>query len=387
MDPVGPMGFMQATRPFGSLTEREVESLAAALEVVYVPRGSQITDPAGSAPYVYPVRKGVVRVRKNGAAAHLEEGEVFGGGRGAFAAPVEAWAEEDTLLYRWPASVVEDLRRPAAPAEVGPLWLGSVGDLVRRPPVWVPLETTCGEAARRMAQEGVSSLLVVTQPPQGPELPMATVAGILTDRDLRTRVLARGLGAETPVASVMSSPVHTVDASTPTFSAVLQMLELRVHHLPVVREGKVVGMVTDTDLVRLQAHSPLFLLKRLEGGEVRRYREEVAQTASALLGAGVHMEQVCRVTAHLHQALYRRIIEDAHRRVGPAPVPYAWVVCGSEGREEQVLPTDQDNFLVMAEEGHERISRGWPRRWRRGWRKRVSPLVPGGTWPPGGTCP
>jgi signal-transduction protein with cAMP-binding, CBS, and nucleotidyltransferase domain len=85
---------------------------------------------------------------------------VFGGGRGAFAAPVEAWAEEDTLLYRWPASVVEDLRRPAAPAEVGPLWLGSVGDLVRRPPVWVPLETTCGEAARRMAQEGVSSLLV-----------------------------------------------------------------------------------------------------------------------------------------------------------------------------------------------------------------------------------
>jgi signal-transduction protein with cAMP-binding, CBS, and nucleotidyltransferase domain len=58
MDPVGPMGFMQATRPFGSLTEREVESLAAALEVVYVPRGSQITDPAGSARYVYPVRKG-----------------------------------------------------------------------------------------------------------------------------------------------------------------------------------------------------------------------------------------------------------------------------------------------------------------------------------------
>lgn len=169
---------------------------------------------------------------------------------------------------------------------------------------------------------------------------MATVAGILTDRDLRTRVLARGLGAETPVASVMSSPVHTVDASTPTFSAVLQMLELRVHHLPVVREGKVVGMVTDTDLVRLQAHSPLFLLKRLEGGEVRRYREEVAQTASALLGAGVHMEQVCRVTAHLHQALYRRIIEDAHRRVGPARCrTRGWCAARRGGRNRSCPPT------------------------------------------------
>jgi len=351
---VDPIGFVRATRPFGSLSERELESLAMALEVVYVPRGTHVTDPAGSVQYVYLVRKGVVRVHKNAATAHLEEAEVFGGERGTFAAPVDAWAEEDTLLYRWPAHVVEAVRRPAAlPAEVGSAGLVPVADLVRRPPVWVPVDVTCGEAAQRMAREGVSSVLVVARPPDGPELPVARVAGILTDRDLRTKVLARGLGAEVPVASVMSSPVHTVDASTPTFAAVLRMLELGVHHLPVVRDGKVVGMVTDTDLVRLQAHSPLFLLKRLEGGEVGRYGEEVARTASALLESGVHVEQVCRAVAHLHQALYRRVVQDAHRRVGPAPVPYAWAVCGSEGREEQVLPTDQDNFLVAAEDGHE----------------------------------
>jgi CBS domain-containing protein len=351
---VDPIGFVRATRPFGSLSERELEGLAAALEVVYVPRGAHITDPEGSARYVYLVRKGVVRVHKDTATAHLEEAEVFGGQQGAFAAPVDAWAEEDSLLYRWPAHVVEAVRRPAAVApEVGSGELVPVADLVRRPPVWVPVEATCGQAAQRMAREGVSSVLVVAGTPEGPDLPVVALAGILTDRDLRTKVLARGLGAEVPVASVMSSPVHTVDASTPTFAAVLRMLELGVHHLPVVRDGKVVGMVTDTDLVRLQAHSPLFLLKRLEGGEVGRYGEEVARTASALLESGVHVEQVCRAVAHLHQALYRRVVQDAHRRVGPAPVPYAWAVCGSEGREEQVLPTDQDNFLVAAEDGHE----------------------------------
>jgi len=351
---VDPIGFVRATRPFGSLSERELEGLAAALEVVYVPRGAHITDPEGSARYVYLVRKGVVRVHKDTATAHLEEAEVFGGRQGAFAAPVDAWAEEDSLLYRWPAHVVEAVRRPAVVApEVGSGELVPVADLVRRPPVWVPVEATCGQAAQRMAREGVSSVLVVAGTPEGPDLPVVALAGILTDRDLRTKVLARGLGAEVPVASVMSSPVHTVDASTPTFAAVLRMLELGVHHLPVVRDGKVVGMVTDTDLVRLQAHSPLFLLKRLEGGEVGRYGEEVARTASALLESGVHVEQVCRAVAHLHQALYRRVVQDAHRRVGPAPVPYAWAVCGSEGREEQVLPTDQDNFLVAAEDGHE----------------------------------
>lgn len=349
-----PIGFVRAAHPFGDLTEGELQQLAAALEVVYVPHGTRVVDEAASGQHVYLVRKGLVRVQKDGVTAFLEEAEVFGGSTGPFCAPLEAWAEEDSLLYRWPAPVAEAVRAaPVLRAEVGTRELVPVAQLVHRPPVWVSADSTCGEAARRMAEEGVSSVLVVSRPPADGGLQMGWVAGILTDRDLRTKVLARGLGAEVPVAWVMSSPVHTVDAGTPTFSAVLRMLELGVHHLPVVRDGVVVGMVTDTDLIRLQAHSPLFLLKRLEGGEVERYAEGVAQTASALLEAGVHPEQLCRAVAHLHQALYRRLLQGAHGRVGPAPVPYAWAVCGSEGREEQILPTDQDNFLVVAEDGHE----------------------------------
>ncbi|MCS7235251.1 MAG: DUF294 nucleotidyltransferase-like domain-containing protein [Armatimonadota bacterium] len=374
-----PIGFVRAARPFGDLTERELAHLVGALEVVYVPRGDRVADRVASSQYVYLVRKGAVRVEKDGTTAHLEEAEVFGGPDGTFCAPLEAWAEEDSLLYRWPAHVVEAVRqRGAVEGEVRSGVLVPVEQLVRRAPVWVPLDATCQQAAQRMAQEGVSSVLVVRQPPAGEGLPVSALAGILTDRDLRIKVVARGLGGDVPVAHVMSSPVHTVDSTTATFSAVLRMLELGVHHLPVVRDGFVVGMVTDTDLVRLQAHSPLFLLKRLEAGEVGRYAEEVAQTAGALLGAGVDVAQVCRAVTQLHDALCRRVVADAHARVGPAPVPYAWVVCGSEGREEQVLPTDQDNFLVTAQDGHEAFFAAFAEAVAEGLQAAGFPPCPGG---------
>ncbi|MFN3285612.1 MAG: DUF294 nucleotidyltransferase-like domain-containing protein [bacterium] len=370
---------MRAARPFGNLSERELAHLATALEVVYVPRGERVLDRSSSDRYVYLVRKGAVRVHKDGVVAHLEEAEVFGGREGAFAAPLEAWAEEDSLLYRWPAAVVDSVRRlPAVEEQVGSGVLVPVGDLVRRPLVWVPAEATCRQAAERMVEEGVSSVVVAAQPPGPDGLPVGAVVGILTDRDLRTKVVARGLGAEVPVASVMSSPVHTVDADTPTLSAVLRMLELGVHHLPVVRDGRIAGMVTDTDLMRLQAHSPLFLLKRLEAGEVQRYGEEVAQAAWALLDAGVEVGQVCRAVSYLHDALCRRVIRDAHARLGSEPTAYAWVVCGSEGREEQVLPTDQDNFLVVAEDGHGDYFRAFAEAVAEGLSAAGFPPCPGG---------
>lgn len=376
MDPVA---FVRAVRPFGELTERELRLLASSLEVVYVPRGDRVADPLSSGRYVYLVRRGAVRVEKDGTTAHLEEAEVFGGGEGTFAGPLEAWAEEDSLLYRWPEEVVAGVRRPlAVEAEVRSGMLVPVAELVRRPPVWVPRDATCQQAAQRMAEEGVSSVLVAKEAPGPDGLSLGSVVGILTDRDLRAKVVARGLGGDVPVASAMSAPVHTVDARTPALSAVLRMLELGVHHLPVVREGRVVGMVTDTDLIRLHAHSPLFLLKRLDAGEVGRYGHEVAQVASALLEAGVHVTHVCRAVTHLHDALCRRVVLQAHRKVGPPPVAYAWAVCGSEGREEQVLPTDQDNFLVFQEEGHEEYFRSFAEAVAEGLESAGFPPCPGG---------
>lgn len=202
-----------------------------------------------------------------------------------------------------------------------------------------------------MSEEGVGSLLVAGVP-----------LGILTDRDLRSRVLAEGKGPETLVAAVMTRPIYTLDASASSLDAILLMTEKRIRHLPLVAGGEVVGLVAASDLVRAQARDPLSLLHRLERGSSlpgRDYREEVREAVLHLAEAGVEAVQIGHFVATLNDALLRRVLAQVEAEHGPAPLPYAWLVYGSDGRREQLLPTDQDNALVWADPpaGEEAVAR------------------------------
>ncbi|AEV15880.1 Cyclic nucleotide binding protein/2 cbs domains [Thermus sp. CCB_US3_UF1] len=235
--------------------------------------------------------------------------------------------------------LVERIRLRAAP-DVS--LFAPVGRLVRRPPVFVPPSATVAEAARLMRQEGISSLLVQGEP-----------LGILTDRDLRNRVLAQDLPPTTPVGAVMSAPLFALSATTPLYEAVAAMVERGIHHLPLTEGEKVVGVVTHTDLLLHQAQSPLLLLRRIERLELERYSAEVAGLVEGLFQRGLGGVEIGRVVASLNDALIRRLVKEAEAALGNPPVPYSFMVFGSEGRREQALLTDQDNALVLGEGGHE----------------------------------
>ena len=88
--------------------------------------------------------------------------------------------------------------------------------------------------------------------------------GILTDADLRNRVLAVGRGPDTTVGDVATRPVRSLPETATLIDALAFMLEHRVHHAPVEASGRVVGVLTDTDLLRLQVRSPLYLLRNID---------------------------------------------------------------------------------------------------------------------------
>lgn len=238
---------------------------------------------------------------------------------------------------------------PPPPGRPGPdpaLFQTRLGDLLHRPPISIPAEASVRAAAERMREAGVSCLLVDLPPPQGP--------GILTDRDLRSRVLAAGQPDTTPVSAVMSAPAVTLPADTLVFEALLLLLERGIHHLPVSEGGRVIGLVTHTDILRQQRSSPVFLARQLERAEglagLRAYCDQVAGTVDALLDAGARVSDIGRVVAVAHDALLQRLLREAEAALGPPPAPYAWLVLGSEGRFEQTLRTDQDNALAYADD-------------------------------------
>jgi CBS domain-containing protein len=157
------------------------------------------------------------------------------------------------------------------------------------------------------------------------------------------------------VSDVASRPVKTVDARATLFETLLFMLEQHVHHAPIADGGRIVGVITDTDLLRLQVKSPLYLLRNVERmtipDDLPRYAQDVAAMVDALHSGGLDAVQIGPVVSTINKALLTRLLKETDADLGGAPAPYAFVVFGSEGRREQTLLTDQDNALVYADEG------------------------------------
>jgi CBS domain-containing protein len=204
---------------------------------------------------------------------------------------------------------------------------------------------TVQAAAAAMAAADTGSIVVLDEV----EAPI----GILTDSDLRRRVVAAGRPPETPVEAVMSGPLWTVPPETTFFEGVSLMLERGVHHLVLAEGGRAVGVVADSDLVAASSSGPLFLARRISRAasleQLAAARAELPAMVAALIEAGVGGRDLTRITAETHDRLSRRALELAEAELGPPPRPYCWLGLGSQGRYEQTLHTDQDHALVYAD--------------------------------------
>jgi len=368
--PLDPVEFLSAQAPFDRLRPSLLEAVGRTLEIAFASRNETIlsrTEPVNS--WLYVVRRGVVRLEAEQRRLELlEEGECFGfpsliSGGGP---TVDVVAEEECLLYRIPKVTFDQLmdeppfaaffleglqqrlRRAldTEPALMSADLASPARDLCEGPPVLVSPDSTVAEAARVMSTAGVSSVLVDTAPP-----------AILTDRDLRNRVLARGLPADTPVSRAWTRPVHTLDASSTLYAMLVFMLERRVHHVPLVDDGEVVGVVTDTDLLREHLTSPFHLLKSIDRSSgpaaLTDYGNRLAGLVEGMVVSRLDAAQIGRVVSTLNDAVIARIARAAEEDLGAPPCRYALMVHGSEGRREQTLLTDQDNALVYLDDGAE----------------------------------
>ena len=187
----------------------------------------------------------------------------------------------------------------------------TVGSLVRREPVTIPEDATVADAAALMAARRVSSLLV----------PMRGGWGIVTDRDLRTRVVAAQREYETPVHHVASFPVDTLPADAMAGEALLEMFARGVHHFPVVGEdGRMLGVVTDTDLMWLGRHTPFAIRSAIDRATSRDEAVTAAldlpQVVVELVEASADPIAVGHVVALVVDALTGRLLRLGTEQIG-----------------------------------------------------------------------
>lgn len=364
--------FLASHPPFDQLPTETLERLPKRLSVRYFRRGTPFPPTDADQAYLYVIRRGAVELRDphGELVSKLAEGDLCvtpcrpedqgPALRGATA--------EDTLAYLLPCadlaqlraghptfaehfeqSVANRLRKALdvmtdTPASGSGLMTVQVGDLVRREPITTTPGTSIRAAAQIMSEHRVSSLLIM----DGERL-----AGMITDRDLRSRCVAAGLSPERPVSEIMTERLHTVQAGTLGFQALISMTRLNVHHLPVLDEGRVAGILSTTDLTRFQSSNSVYLV-----GDIHKAKNvetlvqisgKVGELQVNLVNGGATADQVGQAVSAITDAITLRLLELGEAELGAPPVPYAWMVGGSQARREQSSHSDQDNALLIAD--------------------------------------
>jgi CBS domain-containing protein len=223
-----------------------------------------------------------------------------------------------------------------------------VRDLIKRPPVTCALDVSAVDVAQRLSREGVGSVIVLGS--------AGDPIGIVTDRDLRRKIVAEGRDpATTPVGTIMSAPLVTLRPAAFAFEAVLEMTRHRVRHIVVVEDGRLVGVVSSRDFLALQTTHPVVLARQITRAtsldSLAVLAGRVTTLVRRLVDEGGTAYDIGQIVAELNDRIALRVLGLAAGALEEAgedapPVRYCWLAFGSEARREQTLRTDQDNGLV-----------------------------------------
>ncbi|WP_395373260.1 DUF294 nucleotidyltransferase-like domain-containing protein [Marinicella sp. W31] len=357
--------FYAALSPFDELSEALLQQVVQSTEVFFCDQSSHpLVD--FHDPHLFVIRSGEYEIRSQSGRLidRLAEGDQFG-------VPSLLSGEEPSnqlvilkagLIYRVSANVFHQLRRDddsferfytkayahrlaQADRSVSTRsYNQSVGSIITRKPATVTLHAEVGEAAHIMQQRRVSSLLVLHED---------TLVGILTDRDLRNRVLAQGLSHTTAVADVMTMQPLSIQDHQSLTTALSLMLEHDIHHLPVLDSSRqVMGMITTNDVLQTQMSHPIFLLGRMRKANRReqliQYSADLGNLLWQLMRSGTSVYEAGKIFTQVTDVLTRRLIELAIEQLGSPPMSFAWMAFGSQARMEQAANSDQDNGILLS---------------------------------------
>jgi len=206
------------------------------------------------------------------------------------------------------------------------------------------MNTTVAELARLITERNVTAALVASGD---------SVIGIVTDHDLRARVLAENASLGAPIHTIMSAPLTKIPEDALIYEALMRMEERGVRHLAVEdRDGQIVSVIDNKSLIQFQRYGSIVLTREISRSaspeEVARHAERTPPLVKTLLDSSARPRHVTNMLAAICDSASERLVQLAIDELGPPPAPFAFIAMGSQGRQEQTLVTDQDNGIIYA---------------------------------------
>lgn len=257
------------------------------------------------------------------------------------------------------AGWVAPVAAPAAPVfqAIDPYaYRHRIGDLMSAPPIVVRSHATAREVIALMVARRISSVFVSDAGEPG--APIGDY-GIVTERDVMRLIAARGEAAfACAVGEIATRPLASIRTQAFAYRAIGRMDRLKIRHLAVRHEdGRLAGIVSARDLLKLRAGVAINLDDRLEGAgsaaEMAAAWATLPTVADGLIAERLDARVIAEIVSEELCAVTRRaaILAEsamAAEGLGGPPCPWTLLVLGSGGRGESLLAADQDNAIVFA---------------------------------------
>jgi len=359
--------FLSGLPGFDLLDEAQIKTAARSIQIGYYRAGSIVLQTGTLNKQLHIVRSGALELKSidGDLVAQIAEGDCFGfpSLMNEVAVRNQTVTIEDSLIYHVDGKVFSALRRNNERFETHFIRLLSdrllsrptalklhgagnrqVSQLVSRSPVSIDANASIREAATKMGDERVSAILVTDN---------NQFCGIFTDRDIRTRVIASGKSADTPVRDIMSTNPISIEVDALAYEAALLMMQKQIHHLPVLDHGELVGMISRSDFMRIETEHPLYLVNDISKQSSVQGIVDACKRLPGLIASQVSAdangEQLGKFVTTITDAITRQLCRIAEAELGSPPCDYAWVAMGSQGRHEQSAKSDQDNALLLSD--------------------------------------
>ena len=366
--------------PFSEMDPADIEFfIESCSEQYYSPDEVIISPEKGIPQFLHLIRQGHVVGERHeddeDVRFELDPGEMFSIGSALTGRPVSTHyrAVDDCFILLFPVSKIPELgaRSPvfldylkngfrlilqksqetlrqhfAAKAAETQLHQNTLGTLCRREPVSVTPDTPLRQALENMDELRVGSILVIAADGE--------LVGILTRYDLLKRVVLAQIDLNVPISEVMTANLKTLTADDTVEAAASLMMHESIRHVPVLKDRKVVGLISERDLFTFQrfsvgnigaeiraAHTLASLV--VAAGHIRQY-------AKNLLSQGVTGHRLTGLVSYLNDALTDQLIKITAAKHNIDTNQFCWLALGSEGREEQTIATDQDNALIVPDD-------------------------------------
>lgn len=377
--------------PFSLLSESDLIQISEnviiqylqPLEIIF----SQESDPK---PFVYIVQEGAIHLfreenSKSVLVDQCDEGDLFGLQSLLEEQPylLTARAEEESLVYAIKSDLLKSLieNQPKAAWYIAQNFAVGIQNRInpklygrnlqnqplledtfklveiqsiehsKKPVICLP-ETTIQEAAKIMREHQVGSIIIVNSE--------FHPIGILTDRDLRNKVVTGEYDLNEKVSTIMSQPVITIPPHRTVADVQIAMMKYGIHHLCLTENGhldtKVIGIISEHDLLVVQGNNPAIFVREIQrsknADDLLKIREKAETLLYKYLIQEVSINFISNMMTEVNDALISRILELMELEMEeegwekPA-VKWCWLTLGSEARKEQLLRTDQDNALVF----------------------------------------